>query len=134
MSPRFSAIGLVSSDMARSLAFYRDLGLDVPADATADAPHVEVPLPGGLRLLLDPVETVRSFDPEWTSPTGSSRAGIALECDDPSEVDEVWKAMVAAGHQGHLEPWDAVWGQRYASLTDPDGNTVDLFAALPTDA
>ena len=80
------------------------------------------------------METIRSFDPEWTAPTGSSRTGIALECDSPSEVDDVWKAMVAAGHQGHLEPWDAVWGQRYASLTDPDGNTVDLFAALPTDA
>jgi uncharacterized glyoxalase superfamily protein PhnB len=39
--------------------------------------------------------------------------------------------MVAAGFSGHLEPWDAFWGQRYASLQDPDGTTVDLFAALP---
>ena len=36
-----------------------------------------------------------------------------------------------AGHVGHLDPWDAVWGQRYATLHDPDGNSVDLFAALP---
>ncbi len=28
------------------------------------------------------------------------------------------------------EPWDAFWGQRYAVIADPDGNTVDLFAAL----
>ena len=37
--------------------------------------------------------------------------------------------MVAAGHEGHREPWDAVWGQRYASLRDPDGTGVDLYAA-----
>jgi uncharacterized glyoxalase superfamily protein PhnB len=134
MSHHVSAIGLVSSDMGRSLAFYRDLGLDVPADATGGAPHVEIPLPGGLRLLLDPVTTIQSFDPGWTAPTGSARAGLALECSSPAEVDEVWAAMVAAGHAGHLEPWDAVWGQRYATLTDPDGNGVDLFAALPAAA
>jgi len=40
--------------------------------------------------------------------------------------------MTAAGFQGHVEPWDAFWGQRYATLRDPDGNGVDLFAALPT--
>ncbi|MEC4019520.1 VOC family protein, partial [Streptomyces sp. H27-D2] len=40
---------------------------------------------------------------------------------------------VAAGYTGHKQPWDAFWGQRYASVQDPDGNTVDLFAALPAD-
>ena len=40
--------------------------------------------------------------------------------------------LVAAGYDGHLEPWDAFWGQRYASVRDPDGNGVDLFAPLPT--
>ena len=28
-------------------------------------------------------------------------------------------------------PWDAFWGQRYAIVTDPDGNHVELFAPLP---
>jgi hypothetical protein len=37
---------------------------------------------------------------------------------------------VAAGYDGHKEPWDAFWGQRYAIVHDPDGNTVDLFAEL----
>jgi uncharacterized glyoxalase superfamily protein PhnB len=31
-----------------------------------------------------------------------------------------------------LAPWDAFWGQRYATVLDPDGNSVDLFAALPS--
>lgn len=27
-------------------------------------------------------------------------------------------------------PFDAPWGQRYATVLDPDGNGVDLFAPL----
>jgi hypothetical protein len=29
-----------------------------------------------------------------------------------------------------LQPWDAVWGMRYAEVKDPDGNVVDVFADL----
>lgn len=28
-------------------------------------------------------------------------------------------------------PSDAFWGQRYATVHDPDGNPIDLFAPLP---
>jgi len=123
-------VGLVVADMARSLAFYRRLGLDVPADADAE-PHVEATLPGGLRLAWDTVETIRSFDAGWAPPTGGHRVALAFLCDGPGEVDAVHRELVEAGHEGHLEPWDAVWGQRYAVVHDPDGNAVDLFAPLP---
>ncbi len=133
MAPRFEAIGLVVADMARSLAFYRTLGLDIPADADGQ-PHVDVELPGGVRLLFDTVETIRSFDSSWTPATGGPRTGLAFACDSPVEVDRVYRELVSAGYDGHLEPWDAFWGQRYASIHDPDGNGVDLFAPLPAPA
>lgn len=129
MTPRFDAIGLVVADLAASLAFYRRLGVDLPADADKQ-PHVEAELPGGLRLMWDTQETVRSFDPGWTPATGSARVALAFACDGPAEVDAVYAELVAAGATGHKEPWDAVWGQRYAVLHDPDGNSVDLFAPL----
>ena len=47
----------------------------------------------------------------------------------------VWRALYdphAAGHEGHLVPWDAFWGQRYATVHDPDGNAIELFADLTT--
>lgn len=129
MAPRCDAVGLVVADMSRSLSFYRRLGLEFPADADT-APHVEATLQGGMRLMLDPLETVRSFDPEWQAPQGSPRVGLAFRCDSPGEVDKVYADLVAAGFDGHKEPWDADWGQRYASLHDPDGNAVDLYAPL----
>jgi catechol 2,3-dioxygenase-like lactoylglutathione lyase family enzyme len=129
MKPQLDLIGIAVSDMAASLAFYRRLGLDIPAGADQE-PHVEATLPGGLRLAWDSVETIRSFHPEWQPPTGSPRVGLAFRCEDPAAVDRAYQELVAAGYEGVKEPWDAFWGQRYALVHDPDGNGVDLFAPL----
>jgi catechol 2,3-dioxygenase-like lactoylglutathione lyase family enzyme len=130
MTPRIDLFGVVVADMRRALAFYRRLGLDIPASADGE-PHVEVALPGGLRLAFDTVETIRSFDSAWAGASGSARMGVAFRCDSPAEVDAVYADLTGAGYTGHLPPWDAFWGMRYATLHDPDGNGVDLFAPLP---
>ncbi len=132
ISPRLDLVGLVVADMAASLAFYRRLGLDVPEGAE-DAPHVEAVLPGGLRIAWDTEESVRSFDPGWTRPSGGNRVELAFRCGSAAEVDAVYAELTAAGHPGHLEPWDAVWGQRYAVVLDPDGGGVSLFADVSVD-
>jgi uncharacterized glyoxalase superfamily protein PhnB len=124
------AIGLVVDDMERSLAFYRLLGLEIPPDAVADD-HAEAALPGGMRLMWDTAESIKSFDPGWTPPSGGQRIGLAFLCDSPADVDRIYSELVAAGYEGHREPWDAFWGQRYSTVHDPDGNGVDLFAPLP---
>jgi uncharacterized glyoxalase superfamily protein PhnB len=67
----------------------------------------------------------------WLPPTGGSpRTALAFLCDDPAEVDRLFADLVEAGGQSHLPPFDAPWRQRYASVHDPDGNAVDLFAPL----
>jgi catechol 2,3-dioxygenase-like lactoylglutathione lyase family enzyme len=131
MKLRPALIELVVTDMAATLAFYRRLGLDVPPEADAE-PHVDVDLGGGLRLAWDTEDTIRSFNPGWSAPTGDGhRAALAFECETPEEVDAAWAELTGAGYVGHLEPWDAFWGMRYAVVHDPDGTPVDLFALLP---
>ncbi|WP_028927073.1 VOC family protein [Pseudonocardia acaciae] len=126
---RLDMVGIVAADLPASLAFYRRLGLDIPAAADTE-PHVEVTLPNGLRLAWDPEQTVKSFHPEWKgSPNG--RIALAFKLPTPAEVDSAYHELTAAGATGELEPFDAFWGQRYAVLRDPDGNAVDLFAPLP---
>ena len=127
--PTLNAIGIVASDMARSIAFYRALGLDVPE--TPGEGHVDTFLPNGVRFMLDSEETVRSFRPDWLRETGNQLA-LAFECSSPAEVDETYVRVVAAGFHGEKEPWDAFWGQRYAMLLDPDGVEASLYAALET--
>lgn len=133
MTARFNAIGLVVSDMAASVTFYRRLGFAFPEGAE-DQPHAEAELPGGIRLLLDTEETVRSFHPGWQPPAGGGRHSLALLCDTPAEVDALYAELTGAGCHGELGPWDAVWGQRYAVVHDPDGHGVDLFAPLSAPA
>jgi uncharacterized glyoxalase superfamily protein PhnB len=122
-----NAIGIVVSDMGRSILFYRLLGLEVPE--TPGEGHVETTLANGARLMFDSEETVKSFRPDWTRQTGNQLA-LAFECGSPGEVDETYTRAIDAGFHGEKEPWDAFWGQRYAQLQDPDGAPVDLYAAL----
>lgn len=115
--------------MAASVAFYRAIGLDVPEGAETE-PHVNIPF-GPLVLALDTEDTVRSFTPDFTPPAGAGRVAIAFDCGTPTDVDAVFADLTAAGYRGHLAPFDAFWGQRYATVLDPDGVGVDLFAWLP---
>jgi uncharacterized glyoxalase superfamily protein PhnB len=121
------AFGLVVADMAATLAFYRRLGLDISEGAESEG-HVEATV-GGLRMMFDTVEVVQSFT-DWVPPSGGHRIALAFLCDGPTDVDATYSDMVGAGYQGSLEPFDAFWGQRYATLLDPDGNPVDRFAPL----
>jgi len=129
MDAQLDAIGVVVTDMAGTLAFYRLLGLPIPDDADT-APHVELALPGGMRLLFDTEQTIRSFHPGWTAPAAGGRMGLAFRLPDAAAVDAAFAAVLAAGHHGELAPFDAFWGQRYAVVHDPDGNVVDLFAPV----
>ncbi len=131
MKPRPAVIELVVSDLPATLAFYRRLGPEIPPEANTE-PHVDVELGGGFHLAFDSEDTIRSFDPGWSAPTGGGhRVALAFECDSPAEVDAAWADLTGAGYHGHLAPWDAFWGMRYAVVRDPDGTPVDLFAPLP---
>ena|SRR5690242_13709510 len=122
-----TVIEIVAHDLHRALDFYRLLGLEVPAP---DGPHVELALPGGNRLAFDTEEVMAGMHAGWTPPTAAGRLALAFGLAAPAEVDELYERLTGAGHQGTLKPFDAPWGQRYATVEDPDGTSVDLFAAL----
>ena len=121
-------VGYVVRDMAATLRFYRLLGLDIPTGVEAE-PFVEVITPNGYRLSWNTEAMVLGIDPEWTEPVGA-RVSVAFKCDSPAEVDSGYQRMLDGGFASRKAPWDAFWGQRYATVEDPDGNTVDLFAPL----
>jgi uncharacterized glyoxalase superfamily protein PhnB len=121
-------VGMAVHDMAASLRFYRLLGLDIPASADTED-HVEYVTSGGFRVAWDSEALIKTFDPEWVTPVGQ-RMGLAFKCATPAEVDALYNRVIQSGYGSHKAPWDAVWGQRYAVVIDPDGILVDLFAAL----
>jgi uncharacterized glyoxalase superfamily protein PhnB len=121
------AIGIVCADLAASVRFYRLLGLDLP-EGTED--HLEATTPSGLRVMLDKLELIKQIDPDWVTPKGRPIA-LAFRCASPKDVDETYAKITKAGFRGKSPPFDAFWGQRYATLLDPDGNAADLFADQP---
>lgn len=124
-----TVVEIVAKDLPRSLEFYRLLGLEVPEP---DGPHVEVALPGGNTLAFDTEDVMAGMHADWTPPTSAGRVAIAFGLAAPAQVDDLYRRLTAAGHPGTLKPFDAPWGQRYATVEDPDGTSVDLFAALPS--
>lgn len=129
--PTLDAFGFVVTDMGRTLAFYRALGLEFRRGAEAEG-HVETRLPSGIRLLFDTVEVIQSFS-HYEPASGGHRMGLAFRCDSPAEVDATFAKLVDAGETPSKEPFDAFWGQRYAQVLDPDGNPVDLYASRGDD-
>ncbi len=126
-TPLLNAVGIISSDMGRSLSFYRLLGLQAPE--TPDEGHVNIELPNGFRIMLDSEAEIHKFRPNWTRQTGNQVA-LAFECQTPTDVDALCQRIASAGFQVDSPPWDAFWGQRYAQVRDPDGVPIDIYATL----
>jgi uncharacterized glyoxalase superfamily protein PhnB len=129
MSAKAAAIGIVVADLSASIAFYEHFGLSFSG---ADSPHghAEADLGNGLRLMLDTEQSIRDFTSAWTRPFGSPRTALCFQFESPHDVDAKFAELMEAGFHGLRGPWDAPWGQRYASVIDPDGSGVDLFAQL----
>lgn len=126
--PQLDALGIVTADLHAAARFYRLLGVDVPEP---DGEHLEATLPNGLRLMWDAEALMAKLDPDRRPPAGGARIALAFLCESPADVDRTYATVVDAGFPGRTPPWDAFWGQRYATVVDPDGNPVDLFAPLP---
>jgi uncharacterized glyoxalase superfamily protein PhnB len=127
VSVHIDAIGVVVSDMKQAIAFYERLGCSFPADAS-DTPHAESDL-GGVRLMLDSAAALQEMGLSDDDTGGGDRVALAARCDSPHDVDRLYADLAADGF-GRREPMDAPWGQRYATVTDPDGTHVDLYAPL----
>lgn len=125
MDMKLDAIGLIAADISATKAFYERFGLRFD-----DGPiHFEASL-GTVRLMLDSESFMRESG-SLTEPLGERNSyALAVQCDSPESVDQLYAALAADGF-GHQEPFDAPWGHRYATVHDPDGTHVDLYAPLP---
>jgi len=124
--PQLDAIGIIAADIDASLAFYERLGLEFSAFGEG---HHEATMPSGFRLMIDSVAIIESFS-RYEAATGGRNVSLAFGCANPAEVDAVFAAVTATGAAVKEPPFDASWGQRYATVFDPDQNPVDLYASL----
>lgn len=128
--PVLDAVAVSARDIEKSKAFYALLGFDFEGDGAFLSPqHVEpVRGEGEPRLMIDDAALMERLNGE--RPCAPNHSIFAMLCDTPDEVDAHVAKLAAAGHEVSAAPWDAPWGQRYATVADPDGYRIDLFAPL----
>lgn len=125
--PQLNAVGLVVADLPRAIEFYTALGCRFD-ELSPSGGHIEADL-GGIRLMLDTDESIQGYWPGSTWP-GRGRVSLAARCASPADVDRVHSELAKLGSGSTHEPFDAPWGMRYATVLDPDGSAVDLYADL----
>ena len=119
-----SAVGVSATDLGRAVGFYSLLGFSFPP-LDGGEEHVEA-TNAGARLMIDSVELMTGLLGE--PPRPGNTAAFAVHCVTPAQVDAFVTRVSSAGHTVVTEPYDAPWGQRYATIADPDGYRVDLYA------
>ncbi len=136
--PILDQINLVVSDMQRSIAFYRALGLDIQDGdiwtTETGAHHVVMRMPGGLELALDSDALARVYNRGWREAGGQGkgdkggRVVISFRLADAAAVDETCAQLQELGSATSQPPYDTFWGSRYAIVEDPDGNHIGLMS------
>jgi uncharacterized glyoxalase superfamily protein PhnB len=133
MKPDLNQLDLIVGNMEATLAFYRDLGVEIPEESiwrtATGVHHVDLTMPGGLILHFDSAALARTYDRGWVPPSGAgSRIVLTFHVATRDEVDEIHTRLVALGHPDSQPPYDTFWGSRYAIVVDPDGHHVGIMS------
>jgi uncharacterized glyoxalase superfamily protein PhnB len=116
MIESISALTLATHDMRRAVRFYAALGFDLK-DGGEDASFASFRAGSGYLNLT------RQPDARHWNWWGRAIFYVA-------DVDAMHVRIVAAGYQPDTAPRDAVWGERYFHITDPDGHELSFARPL----
>jgi uncharacterized glyoxalase superfamily protein PhnB len=133
MKVDLNQIDLVVRDMDAAIAFYRALGMEIPDSAIWRTPsgvhHVDVTMPGGLKVHFDSPALAKVYNKGWREPTGpGTRTVLTFHVESREEVDRLHAKLTGLGHKSSQPPFDAFWGARYAIVEDPDGNPIGVMS------
>lgn len=116
---------LLVEDIARSLAFYRHLGIEFP-EGSDERRDVAVDIGDGRTIIW--TTTFGSNDPTRTPPSGGSRIMLEFFVEGNAAVDSTFAELTAAGYHVVREPFVTSFDAYMCLVDDPDGNTVLVTA------
>ena len=107
-----SALTLATSDMRRAVRFYENLGFELVKSSRTQK---FVTFRAGSQYLNITLE-VPDREPCWWG-----RAIFYV-----SDVDAMYRRVIALDLKPDFEPRDGPWGERYFHLSDPDGHELSF--------
>lgn len=122
---KFNTVGLFVKDMARTVAFYRDvMGLKTDWNGGGNADLFE----DGVRLILYGRKDFEAMTGRSYAYPAGTNGTMELAFDVPrfSDVDREYRRVTAAGAQPVFPPTTEPWGQRTCYVADPDGNLIEI--------
>lgn len=123
MELQLSMVILEVRDLGPSLAFYRQLGLDI-ADPAGGRPIVIHRMGSGVSLLIT-TRFASVYDPEFARPAGGYQQLLEFYVGADDAVVAKYGELTAAGYHGRMPPTKTA-GPFAAMVDDPDGNVVLL--------
>jgi catechol 2,3-dioxygenase-like lactoylglutathione lyase family enzyme len=127
-SLKLDQLNIVVSDLARSVVFWRRLGVET--EDPGPAPHVNGHA-GDVSVDFDTATFAQVWNAAWAGREDlAGRVVIGFKTETREAVDEHYASVTAAGHRGLQPPFDAFWGARYAIVEAPDGVAVGLMSPI----
>lgn len=122
---KLNIIGLFVRDMARTVAFYRDvMGM---ATNWEGAPNAELTSGACKLILYSRPDFEKMTGRSYTYPTGlNGTMELAFDLPTFADVDAEYARVTAAGAEPVFPPTDEPWGQRTCYVADPDGNLIEI--------
>ena len=130
MPIQLAMVGLVVSDMRRSLEFYRRLGLDIPAGEDGKQ-FVMHRMPSGVTIFFDSVFFGENDPERRPAPRGSYNISLEFYAGTRDAVDALYAELTRLGFAGRAAPWKST-GPYAAIVEDPDGNPILITAEDPS--
>lgn len=131
MKARLEGVTVMTDDVARLTAFYRDV---VGFPCLIAEPHYAEFQNEGVRFAIC-VKSLMADNTDGHPSFLEARRGQAFElnfeCATPQAVHELYKEFVSKGAAPVTEPRVKSWGHTTAFFADPDGNIHSLFAVNP---
>jgi len=122
-------IGIAVKNLARSVAFYEQLGFSKGYDYEGDVQGCTMNAGSAVFFLfktkLANAQAVNRDLSLAQNPTGLDHISFVVE-----DVDAIYKDLKAKGVAFQGEPADQDWGARLVSLKDPDGNNLYFLKYL----
>ena len=123
---KLDGFGLLVSDMAVMISFYRDvLGFDIKEEENTS--NVYLVKDGTLFLLYRRKDFEKMTNHQFDYVKGvNGHFEIALYVDTFKEIDQRYQEVVAKGAKAIMAPTTEPWGQRTCYIADPEGNMIEI--------